>query len=603
MTSITSNSIAAQQITPAIILANITKAKSAFVSSKEAAGEAVARAYLVWTDTMSPKAHADGIKWMQDAIRERNQAIDQYNKEDKALQAKAERFMGGKLKDDNWLNSNPETDAERAELAKERALLTALNAMSQPEWAARRKVRVEAREGASKFVELVKFVFEFDKPSDSSLTSRYATVLDWVDAQFAAKSIDDISEITDAIKAAGGFEVVLNKQRGNVSSDAQEAKDRETIAKAISSQAKAAVETAPARAKFDMPVKDAQDGIILVLGRYRDGKVEVVGRLPLGSDDLDKAISQFNDDALLPRNDHVEFLARVVALGELVDEGRASNITVDGLVAGKKEVEQRTLSVVPNDAAGLELVVSARFADACLVIKAVPNPEAVSLGHVTLPLMMPWKQGSDLAKQIEDCSTRRLLDFAPAVDEDRLSWSITNSALMARSSENAEHTYFFSPLVDEPNMPMDVDVFKPQFAVEVEVKDLRALYQAQLKIWKDAKDSKKNDRHMVLAFKDQQMICAFPGTCSSTLACIGTNPVGVSMKFRPRDLHDLVLQLTKQPVDHMRLSGDSSGLLCVSWSDRLGRYSIYLPTATSENKLEHRRVAPMRIEAAVSLAA
>ena len=65
----------------------------------------------------------------------------------------------------------------------------------------------------------------------------------------------------------------------------------------------------------------------------------------------------------------------------------------------------------------------------------------------------------------------------------------------------------------------------------------------------------------------------------------------------------LVLALTLQQVAAVKLSGDSSGLLCVTWSDHLGYYSVYLPTATKDNKLEHRRVAPMRIDVELPLAA
>jgi hypothetical protein len=139
--------------------------------------------------------------------------------------------------------------------------------------------------------------------------------------------------------------------------------------------------------------------------------------------------------------------------------------------------------------------------------------------------------------------------------------------------------------------------------VNTSIDDLGKLYHLCLTTWKDTKDGTKNDKHMTLTFKDNEMTYEFPGKPSHTLPCAGANPVGVTMKFRPRDIHDLVLLLTQQHVDQVKVAGDSSGLLCVSWADNVGHYSVYLPTATSDHKLEHRRVAPMRIEADISLAA
>jgi hypothetical protein len=603
MTKIVANTRAAQTVTPDIICDNIKQAKTSFVLSKDAAGEAAARAYLVWFDTMSANAHVDMIKWMDDEIAKRNPAIDAHNKEEKDLKEKSNKFVNGKLAEDNWLNGTPETKAERDELAAEKARLTSLHALSKDEWAARRKVKVEAREGASKFTKLVKFVFDFEYASDSSVTSRYATVLEWVDAKFGGEIVEDASQITDTIKAAGGFEAVLNLQRGNKPEDDTAAADRKAIADAIAKQAKAAVQNADAKATFAMDVKNAPEGIVLVLGRYVDGKVEVVGEMPLVSERLDEVVSQFNDEDLLPTNDHAEFVARVLALGELVNEGSASDITEDGVKAGKKEAERRTLTLAPNAAAGLELVVSARFADASAVIKATPRLERVVLGEVTTPMLMPWVQSRALTKMLDDRSTRRLVDVISDVNEGELSWIVGNSALIAVDSKNARQCCTLDSLVNETHMPLDVDGFKPQFAVTVAVAELRGLYQTCLTPWKETKDGKKNQKQMALTFKDGQMTYQFDGKSDHSLPCAGANPVPVSLQFRSQDLHDLVLALTQQQVASVKVSGDSSGLLCVTWSDHLGHYSVYLPTATKDNKLEHRRVAPMRIEVDLPMAA
>jgi hypothetical protein len=72
------------------------------------------------------------------------------------------------------------------------------------------------------------------------------------------------------------------------------------------------------------------------------------------------------------------------------------------------------------------------------------------------------------------------------------------------------------------------------------------------------------------------------------------------MQFRPRDLHDLVLTLTKQHTESFVVEGDTGGLLKVSWADHLGQYSVYMPTATNEGRQESRRLIQMRPEDAVA---
>ena len=439
MQSIISNSKSSQKVTPAIINDNIDKAKRSFAQSKEAASEAAARAYIIWADTMSPLAHKDSRDWMDAQISKRNQMIEQHNKEEKNLREKAKKFVNGKLADDNWLNSNPDTQAERDELAAEKAMLIALNELTAPQWSARRKVPVEARENASKFTKIVKYVFEFEYATEASVTSRYATVMEWIDAKFAGVAIDDVTEITDAIKAAGGFEAVLNEQRGHKSEayDSDDA-DRLTIETALATQARAAITSATAKAIIEMPVDEAPGGIVLMLGRYADGKVEVVGKMPLAEDKLDETMTRFCDDTVLPTNANTEFVARVLQLGKLVEEGKGSDIAVDGLKSGKRELVQRALTVLPNEASGVEVIVSAMFADASVIVKATPNLDKVVLGAVSAPAMMRVADLRVLEPMIKDRAKRRLIDVTPDINDGELSWITTNSALLAAKSANAE---------------------------------------------------------------------------------------------------------------------------------------------------------------------
>jgi hypothetical protein len=133
---------------------------------------------------------------------------------------------------------------------------------------------------------------------------------------FNGVEIQDVSQIVTAIKDAGGFEAVLNEQRNKgESGDSEDAEEREINAKEIATQAKAAVQTATAIATIDMQITNAPDGIVLLIGRYVGGKVEVVDDIPLEAGEVESMVSRVSDDLLPPISESAEFVARVLALG------------------------------------------------------------------------------------------------------------------------------------------------------------------------------------------------------------------------------------------------------------------------------------------------
>jgi hypothetical protein len=80
-------------------------------------------------------------------------------------------------------------------------------------------VKIDAKEGASSFTEIVKYTFEFDRAIHSSSVYRFATALEWIKGQFKDEEINEIAEIVAAIEAAGGFEAILEEIRLNRSGE------------------------------------------------------------------------------------------------------------------------------------------------------------------------------------------------------------------------------------------------------------------------------------------------------------------------------------------------------------------------------------------------
>ena len=612
MTTTIPNARASQSINIDQIEENIDKAQRCFVSSKDSATEAAAHLYAVWDDTMSPFANADAKKWIGDQIEARNKEIDEHNEKVASDRKRAKAFKAGTLSKDDLINTKPANDAGRKDVDEERAKLTSLADLTDDEWTARRKVLVKAQANSSPFTAIVKFGLNFDSPVHASVTSRYATVLEWIHTRFEGVEIQDTSEIVTAIKDAGGFEMVLIEQRNKGESGGSkgaeereiEAEERKIIEEAIAAKAKAAVQTAPAIATIDMQISNANQDIVVLIGRYADGKVEVVDEIPLEAGEVDAMVSRVSDDLLPRTNETAEFVARVLALGSIVAEGKATEKPRDGTVMGEKLMEQRTLSLLPDDKEITQLVISALHADSSAVIKATPEPSRVNLGKVYVPMVMAAKSFRILQTMLGDRISRCLTDIV-ADDgsvsaegnsaQSAISWTASNSALIDKQHPNGSQTFSWEDMTQHDSRPLDVDNFHPQFTVSVSAVDMLNLYRERLEIWHGKVDNKKIDKLMTLSFRETSMTYKVDGDQDLETSCVGTIDMPVVLQFRPHDLHDLVLKLTEQHARIFDVSGDESGLFCVSWSDHLGSYSVYLPTSTKDGRLQSRRVAPMRV--------
>src|ERR1035437_1049969 len=458
MTTTIPNTRASQSITIDTIQANIDKAQQSFVLSKDSSIEAAAHVYIVWGDTQSEHADTYSKAWMEKQIEDRNTEIDEHNEKVASDRKRAKAFKAGTLSKDDLINTKPDNDAGRKDVDEERAKLTSLANLTDDEWTARRKVLVKAQANSSPFTTIVKFGLNFDSTDHASVTSRYATVLEWIHARFDGVEIQDTSEIVTAIKDAGGFEMVLIEQRNKGESGGSkgaeereiEAEERKIIEEAIAAKAKAAVQTAPAIATIDMQISNANQDIVVLIGRYADGKVEVVDEIPLEAGEIDLMVHRVSDDLLPPANESTEFIARVLALGDIVGEGKATARTRDSTAMGEKLVEERTFSLLPDGEENIQLVISALHADSSAVIKATPEPSRVSLGKAHVPMVMAGKSFRNLEKMLRDRANRRLTDIV-ADDgsvsaegnsaQSAISWIASNSALIDKQHPNGSQTF------------------------------------------------------------------------------------------------------------------------------------------------------------------
>jgi hypothetical protein len=77
----------------------------------------------------------------------------------------------------------------------------------------------------------------------------------------------------------------------------------------------------------------------------------------------------------------------------------------------------------------------------------------------------------------------------------------------------------------------------------------------------------------------------------------------VNVSFRIKDIVALVMKLKDQKPEDFQFAIDDGGLMAVVWKDDVGSYAIHIPTVGKDNKLQSRRVAPMRASMNYSVAA
>jgi hypothetical protein len=578
----------------------LKEARSSYVLSKDSAGKAAAHVYMVWLATQSDDASSAMKGWLQKQVDDINTAIIAHNEAEDVLKLRADKLKDGKLPAEDAAVVPVKTKAEADEQAAVIKQLREIGGLDKKALKARKKVCVELADNELSHNGLVRFVLDLTAVGDTSTVSRYATVVRWLAERFKEEAPADADEVSQAIKSAGGFECVLDAQRdkedGSSGAATEDEKDLEIRKNALLDSAKAALKTAPSKATFAMDVAHAPGGIIALLGRVVDGKVEVVGQLPVAEDEVDATVAKFCDAEALPTDASADFLANVIELGELVAEGGKTAKTTDGKKGGVALKAERALSVMPAGKGGIQLVMSARHASASIIVKALPTSKQVKLGSVTSPVCLASEDQVALAKLISAPEDRRLVTVAPKAKSKALAWAATDSALAAKSRANAVSTFKFDEVANQAEKPLDVDGFKPQVSVVITSEGLRALDEGRLAPWRKDKAADKTKRHVKLTFGNGKMTYDIEKDQPLSVKVKGGMSGACALNFRPRDICDVVAKLLATGAQSFELQADAGGMLRFSWADKLGGYEVYLPTVTNDKTLNPKRIEPMRCE-------
>jgi len=586
------------------ILGHIDQAKTAYRLSKESAARAATYCYLVWRDTLGPSATVDAYEWFKAQVEKRNDAVKAHNQAEYVLRYRAKSFLNNKLRayDRNDLALQESEDAdEMAMIIKERDRLKELGKFSEKAWSLRQQVPILAREGASQFVLIVKFVLELHHPQESSVVSRYARVVEWIHANFKDKAINSAEEVIDAIQSAGGFDRTIEAQRGVSEKpvkvdDSISASERKDMAEFAIGKFKELLKAAKPQATIELAPKHAQDDIVVLVGRVNGSTIDVIDELLVEEKIQRTILATQNIDQVVSTQKASEFVGRVMELGKLITLDEPLEKTELDLKAGEPVNMQRVISLVPHVKADFEMIVSARFADASLIVKAVPKLDELGLGKVNSPVFLEAGNTSLLAKLVDKPCDRRLFEFCGAEDKSNLEWTARNIAIDPLKSTKSKRTFVWKDVNAEVQTPLDVVGFRPTVKF---VQSMQGVLNESNRLQNKANKMSKMGKFEASAyvFSGEKVTKARVKGSGAEAQTTGLEKSQVTLNLRVHDLAALFAALAVQKSESFTWFADTGGLLAASFEDELAHYTVYLPTVTADGKrLQNRRTEPMNFD-------
>jgi hypothetical protein len=190
------------------LAALVASGRGYFAQKKSASLYAVSHVYLVWKSSAPPYAPQQARAWLRDQLKRANEGIRGLNAALRNEREDGHAALSGKLTEGELVTRGVKDPAGALLRLKRIALL------ENEEFNRFLQVPIHFKEDEDvSFNAVVRFVFELFERVDAPLVSRYATVLEWIAAQFERDPNPDTQAIVDRLQAAGGFEAVLHARR------------------------------------------------------------------------------------------------------------------------------------------------------------------------------------------------------------------------------------------------------------------------------------------------------------------------------------------------------------------------------------------------------
>lgn len=557
------------------MLGFIDAAKDAYVNYKSNAMKSAAYAYLTWYWGESEFAEPEMRTWLNAQIAKENEVIKSHNAEVENLKRRAKECYENKI-------NEPLSEEEKADLL-------AKHQWKASEWAKLKWVPIEARAGASKFTRIVKYVFCLVKPSDASLVSRHAKVLEYIEQhKEELGGVYTVDAIVALLDGAGGFEAALEKARNT------EPANNDKVRAATLTKIKEAVDNIDDGNEIAIKAKYDSNGYVFLVGRSTATGVTVCGQLAISNDnEAEELLFKIDEDIIGSAEPRVDFMARVVSIGELVREGRESNITKDGTNAGEKHKVTRTYSLTNFDGKQ-NMVVSARYGEASAVVHAWPK-EDIFVGTVEegQGLLLDPETSSKATKLFSNAARRLLMkvDVEPGDPDAPVHWKVITDL----DGDEETATFAWKSMYHQLHCPLDMRTFDPNSTISLSHADMHKVYSEYLHEWLGTKKDDKNvGKALTVAFDGINFAVGHEAFGHKSYAFSDKQTASVSLLMRPRDVVDLFRKLIELNVQHVALHADTDGLLAASWGDDVGDYIIYLPTVEKRGGLNRACLGQMK---------
>lgn len=541
-----------------------TAAARAYGNAKSSAMESAANAYLVWYHGQSEAAEPHVRDWLDEEIKKVNAKIDAHNK---AMDHKKTR---AKLCKKNELNE-PISDAEKADLLE-------LSEWKTSEWAKKKQVKIDACTRSTTYSRIVKFVFGFKKPSEASHVSRYAKVLEFIEINKHELNGDfSVEAIVRLLDKSGGFEAAVEAMRNSSSASSDNVRTATLI------KIKQAVDNIDTGNEIVFVPKHQQDGYVFLVGRTTATGVMVCGELAINdNEEAEALLLKINGDVMGDPQPAVAFAARIASIARLVGEGRASHI-IDHAGTGEAFKVQRAFSLVESNGS-THLVISARYAEASVIVHAVPKGSVdigvIAHGHAA---MLDGAAARDFMKVFGDEARCRLLEIAAAKGDDAtpVNWTVSID-----NAGSPPQNFAWNSMFGVGNLPLNLRGFAPDCEITLFEADIRDLYDAYLAKWSKAKTDDKDVRKpLTVSFDGTKLDVGHKAYGTHRIALKDKQKAQVSLLVRPRDMVDLFKKLLELGVQHCTLSGDNYGMVAMRWEDAVGIYTVHIPALDARGSL------------------
>lgn len=573
----------------------VTKAQEAYKNYKSAAMKSAANCYLLWHYAASEQADKFARAWFASQLENYNTEVDRFNNALPDLEVRVKAHVSGE-----------KTDTASDEFAK----LKDYFGYSQDDWDKAAKLKAEARENASQFTTVVKFVFEFDHPSDASNVSRYAKVLEYIHER--REQLDSLTEdaVVALLKKTGGFEAALDIARGNgpensssanksnansgINNTEEDAKRNEKV-----SAIKKAIAHAEPFANVSYVPRFARDGYVFLIGRKLDDKVAVYGELEASENEAKSLVLKIDTDVLGGLDPFAEFVAKVCEISTMVRDGKKSIYTADGTSSGEMLKVARTY-VLRDGQGGTYVHVSARYTEASAVVVARPKPE-INIGTIKSGqfLMLPTerndndtvtKTGKDLAKQVDNIGDRIMFGMTAAAGtaDAPVIWKVVPHSKAAKQGA-IDPQFCWKLVAKEKHQPVCIESFDAKFTASVPKTAVQDVHENYTSKWQKAKQNEdKTFLPITLTYDGTALTFEHDKHKAYAVPMGSVEQPTVTLAMRPRDIADLFTLLVEQNADSFVINADPKGLFLVSWSDKFGEYEIYLPTVNDKGGLKDR---------------